>query len=236
MTKAGAPVTLFRWSALAVFLFVALSIFSGLSASAEEAPAIKPIAVEFVTEKPVRGNNLGTKSYAPSTKEQPFFKKLGKDEVATGGLAGDYDITNKDKVFVGWFGIVREIKEDKQKGETELLLEHKYFDGLTDVHILALSFNGSGDFKATLPGVGYKLQSLALVKVYGTVVGSGNKALPVVKAEFVRHWDWGTYTFLMATGTQRGSDKWRKLNKVDLDDIYEPYPDNAYYEKRLGKR
>ena len=236
MTKAGAPVTLFRWSALSAFVSLYSSTLCGLAVAAEETPAVKPIAVEFVTEKPVRGNSLGTKSYAPSTKEQPFFKKLGKDEVATGGLAGDYDITNKDKAFVGWFGIVREIKEDKQKGETELLLEHKYFDGLTDVHILALSFNGSGDFKATLPGIGYKLKSLALVKVYGTVAGSGAKSVPVVKAEFVRHWDWGTYTFLMASGTQHGSEKWRKLNTVDLDSIYDPYPDSKYYEKRLGKR
>lgn len=227
--------TLLRWTALtAVFVSVGSSVPRG-SSHAEEAPT-KPIVVEYVTDKPVRGNSLGTKAYEPSDKEQPFFKKLGKDEVATGGLAGDYDITEKDKVFVGWFGIVREIKEDMEKGETTLVLEHKYFDGLTDVHILALSFNGSGDFKATLPGVGYKLQPLALVKVYGTVAGSGRKALPVVKAEFVRHWDWGTYTFLMASGKQSGSEKWRKLNTVDLDDIYEPYPNKEYYEKRLGKR
>jgi hypothetical protein len=57
-----------------------------------------------------------------------------------------------------------------------------------------------------------------------------------LKAEFVRHWDWGTFTFLMASGTQRGSEKWRKANRVDLDDIYEPYPNDVYYEKRLGKR
>jgi len=39
-----------------------------------------------------------------------------------------------------------------------------------------------------------------------------------------------------ASGTQRGSEKWRKANLVDLDDIYEPYPDDGYYEQRLGKR
>lgn len=229
--------TLSRWTALAAIFISAVPILLGWHpAHGADAPVSKPIVVEFVTDKPVPENGLGTKSYEPSSKEQAYFKKLGKDEVATGGLLGEYDITKKDKVFVGWFGIVREIKEDKQKGETELLLEHKYFDGLTDVHILALSFNGSGDFKAILPGVGYKLQSLALVKVYGTVSRAGGKSLPVVKAEFVRHWDWGTYTFLMASGTQRGSDRWRKLNTIDLEDIYDPYPNNEYYEKRLGKR
>src|SRR5687768_3473710 len=108
MTKAGAPVTISRWTALAACVSLYSSTLCGLAAAAEEAPAAKPIAVELVTEKPVRGNSLGTKAYEPSTKEQPFFKKLGQDEIATGGLAGDYDITKKDKVFVGWFGVVRE--------------------------------------------------------------------------------------------------------------------------------
>jgi len=226
------PVNLSRWIALAAFAYLA-SAFTWTAVRAEDP---KPIPVEFIKDKPERQSGLGTKSYAPSTKEQPFFKKLAKEEVATGGLIGEYDIAEKDKAYVGWFGIIREIRENKEKGETELVLEHKYFDGLTDLHILAISFNGSGDFKATLPGVGYKLKSLALVKVYGTVSGSGRKALPVVKAEFVRHWDWGTYTFLMASGKQMGSEKWRKLNSVKLDDIYDPYPDDEYYEKRLGKR
>ena len=222
-----------------------LAAFSGLAAlfgsstshgvRAEE-PGAKKSVVEYVTDKPKRGDgSLGTKSYSPSKQEQPYFKKLGPEEVATGGLVGDYDISKKDKTYVGWFGVVREIKEDKEKNETRLLVEHKYFDGLTDIHILALSFNGSGDFQATVPGMGHKLKPLALVKVYGTASAAAGKA-PEVKAEFVRHWDWGTYTFLMASGTQRGSDKWRKLNTVDLNDIYNPYPDDKYYEKRLGKR
>lgn len=192
--------------------------------------------VEYVKEKPMRGIGLGTKSYEPSEREAPYFKKLAEDEVATGGLVGDYDITKKDKKYVGWFGIVREVKEDKANQRTTLLLEHKYFDGLTDIHILALSFNGSGDFRAVVPGIGHQIRPLALVKVYGTVAGPQGASLPEVNSEFVRHWDWGTFTFLMASGKQRGSEKWRKLNRVDLDDIYDPYPADAYYEKRLGKR
>ena len=205
-------------------------------AVAVEPAAKKPVVVEYVTGKPMRSDTLGTKSYAPSGKEAPFFKRLAKGEVATGGLAGDYDIAKKDKAYVGWFGVVREIKEDKERDQTVLLVEHKYFDGLTDVHILAVSFNGSGDFQAVVPGVGHKLKPLALVKVYGQVSGPAGDSLPQVQAEFVRHWDWGTFTFLMAAGTQRGSEKWRKANRVKLDDIYEPYPDAAYYEERLGKR
>jgi hypothetical protein len=192
--------------------------------------------VERVTTKPMRGGGLGTAAYSPSERERPFFKRLPKDEVATGGLVGDYDIATKDGKYVGWFGVVREIKEDKEKNRTVLLVEHKYFDGLTDVHILALSFNGSGDFEAVLPGVDHKIKRLSLIKAYGTARGATEGSPPELKAEFIRNWEWGTFTFLFASGTQRGSEKWRKLNTVNLDDIYDPYPDDAYYEARLGKR
>ena len=197
----------------------------------------KPVVVEHVTEKPRRGEGtLGTTHYQPSATEEPYFKKLGRDELTTGGLAGEYDIAKKDQVYVGWFGVVREVNEDKEHDQTVLLVEHKYFDGLTDTHILALSFNGSGDFQVTLPGIDHRIERLSLIKVYGTVAAPQGEAPPTIKGEFARNWHWGTFTFLLASGTQRGSEKWRKLNKVDLDDIYDPYPGNSYYEQRLGKR
>ena len=193
--------------------------------------------VEHVTGKPKPGNSLGTKSYSPSDSEAPFFKKLSRDEVATGGLASDYDIHDKQGKYVGWFGIVREIKEEKAHQQTVLTVEHKYFDGLTDAHIQAISFNGDGDFLAVVPGVGHKIESLSLVKVYGTVANNGKKdARPTLDAEFVRDWHWGSFTFLAAMGEQHGGENWRKLNKVELDDIYDPYPDEQYYEDRLGRR
>lgn len=223
------------WMAVWAAVGLAAISFSADSASSADPPA-KPITIDFVKDKPVRSGSLGTKGYTPSEKEAPFFKRLDKDEVATGGFAGDYDIAKKDKKYVGWFGVIREVKEDKEKNETTLLVEHKYFDGLTDVHILALSFNGSGDYQVVVPGTGLKLQKLALIKTYGTVAGPADNSPPKLNAEFVRHWEWGTFTFLMASGDQRGSEKWRKLNRVDLDDIYQPYPDDKYYEERLGKR
>jgi hypothetical protein len=41
---------------------------------------------------------------------------------------------------------------------------------------------------------------------------------------------------LRERGKQKGSEQWRKLNQVPLDEIYDPYPDGSYYEQRLGKR
>lgn len=197
-----------------------------------------PVRVEHVTAKPKKtGEAIGTTAYRPSSPERPYYKKLDDGEKTTGGLAGDYDIHDKQGKYVGWFGIVREIKEDKVRQQTLLTVEHKYFDGLTDTHIQALSFNGDGDFQVVVPGVGHKIEPLSLLKVYGVVAAAGKKEdLPKIDAEFVRDWHWGTFTFLMAAGEQHGSEKWRKLNQVELDDIYAPYPNDKYYEDRLGKR
>jgi len=196
----------------------------------------KSTPVDHETKKPKRSfeNGLGTTSYAPSENEKPFFEKLGPDEVATGGLAGEYDISSKDGTYVGWFGIVREIHDDPENKQSELLVEHKYFDGLTDLHIQALSFNGSGDFKVVVQGLDHEIKPLTLVKVYGKA--KVMKETISIDAEFIRNWHWGTFTFLAAFGTQQGSEKWRKLNKVPLDDIYDPFPDDDYYEQRLGPK
>ncbi len=189
--------------------------------------------VEHVTQKPARQPGLGSTSYTPSPAERPFLDRLGAEERETGGMFKDYDLAKKHGVSVSWFGIVRQVTE--KNGQTTLLVEHKGFDGITDSHILSLDFNGSGDFLVHVGGVGHELQRLSLVRVYGTVrVTQG--AMPELQAEFVRNWHWGTFTFLMASGPQRGSEAWRKLNRVPLGAIYEPYPADSYYEQRLGKR
>jgi len=201
------------------------------------AAAVEQTLVEHVTQNPPGlAEGLGTSVYPPSKKERPFFEKLAPDEIKTGGLAGDYDITKRSGRYVGWFGIVREIEENGASRQTVLTVEHKYFDGLTDTHIQAVSFNGSGDFLAVLRGLEHKIPLLSLVKVYGTVAPAAAGDLPRVNAEFVRVWHWGNFTFLAAWGKQRGSEQWRKLNQIDLDDIYEPHPSRTYYEERLGKR
>lgn len=208
-----------------------------LSAWAQDRDNVASVPVEHITKKPQKQSGaLGSNFYAPSEKEKPFFEKLAPSEQRTGGLAGDYDISKKDKTYVGWFGIVRHVEVREGENQTILLVEHKYFDGLTDAHIQALSFNGSGDFTVVLSGIGYKIEPLSLVKVYGVASILNAESKPTINAEFVRNWHWGTFTFIMASGEQRGSEKWRKLNSVDLDAIYDPYPDDEYYEQRLGKR
>jgi hypothetical protein len=203
--------------------------------------------VEHVTQKPEQGLEFTTKRYEPSDKERPFYEKLGADELATGGLAGDYRLHAKRGKYVGWFGIVREVAEDKAKSRTVLTVEHKYFDGVTDAHIQAVSFNGDGDFQVVVRGTGHRIEPLSLVKVYGTVASADQTGRsfvgpfptshpPRLDADFIRDWHWGAFTFIGTLGDQHGSEKWRKLNAVDPKQIYDPYPDDHYFELRLGKK
>ena len=178
---------------------------------------------------------LGTASYKPTTKEEKFFAKLADDERTTGSMLSDYSINGKKGKFVGWFGIVRKIEEDPKLNQTNLLLEHKYFDGLTDTHILALSFEGGGDFTCSLSGTGLDIKSLSLVKAYGKVIAEEN-SIPALQVEYLRQWDWGQFTFLMSYGKQKGNKEWKKLNKAGTERIYKPFPDDKYYEERLGPR
>jgi hypothetical protein len=191
-----------------------------------------PVLVEHVADKPKRGGSLGTGGYVATAAEEPFLKKVSAAEQVTGGMMNDYVLSKHDGAYVGWFGVVREVTE--ANGETKLVLEHKGFDGLTDLHILAIDFNGAGDFTVRIPGVGHKIERLTLLKVYGTA--KAGKSGMELTAEYARNWHQGSFTFIMAAGQQHGSEKWRKLNTVALDDIYDPYPNDDFYVKRLGKR
>ncbi len=199
--------------------------------SAVSAVAAATVLVEHVTEKPERQGSLGSGPYSPTENELPFIKKVAGAEQVTGGMGSDY-VLSRHTGYVGWFGVVRGVTEEK--GRTRLQLEHKGFDGITDRHILAIDFNGGGDFIAWVPGTGHKIEPLTLVKVYGTpkVV----KGAIELEAEYVRDWHQGSFTFIMAAGTQHGSEQWRKLNSVPLERIYNPYPNDAYYAACLGKR
>ena len=189
---------------------------------------------EAAPEAVKRTGSLGTSGYTPREKEKPFFDKLAKEERTTGSMfKGDYTIKGKKGKAVSWFGIVREVKTEKNKHE--ILLDHKYFDGLTDTHIMALSFHGSGDFRATLQAKELKLETLVLARVYGTVADEKD-GVPSLKVTYLRVFPWKTFTFLACYGEDRTNEAWKKLCTIGEDKIYNPWPDDDYYVKRLGSR
>lgn len=219
--------------------FLSVVLIAGLAARclADESQAANRTVVEHVRVKPKASEGeLGTSLYAASKTESPFFKRLDESEKTTGGHDDEHDISKKAGKYVGWFGIVRAIVEDQAKQQTVLTVEHKYFDGLTDSHIMAVSFNGSGDFHAIVEGIGHQFAPLSLVRVYGKVAEPKGQQLSRLEAVFVRDWHWETFTFISAYGIQHGNENWRKLNRIQLNDIYDSNPDIEYYRRRLGDR
>jgi HEAT repeat protein len=206
---------------------------------AAEAPAAASVVEHVRTPGEPPEDEVEITVYVPSKAETNFFNKLDEKEKTTGGHDDEYDITKKSGKYVAWFGIVREIVEDQARKQTVLTVEHKYFDGVTHQELLYVSFNGSGDFQAIIPGIGHQIGPLSLVRIYGTVSPAKDQQLPRVDAVFVRDWHWDTFTFSEAYGKQRGSEKWRELNHVHLDYIFSPNPaspNGGYYRARLGDR
>jgi hypothetical protein len=176
---------------------------------------------------------LATTGYVPLEGEKPFFKKL--PETAFRGSVSSIEAQPGDSV--SWLGIVRGIEIDAAHDRTRLLLESKYFDGLTDAHIFCVDLNGGGDFVATLVGARHPVKPLALVRVYGTVTAV-KEGLPRVRADYVRQWDQGRFTFMFMEGRQKGSERWRKLidSSVTDENVYSPNPGPSYYRAILGAR
>ena len=181
-----------------------------------------------------RGQGLGTWGYAPTDAEKAATKDWKPGELGSGSDKAEKLTGNVGKRVV-WFGIVREIKEDKDADTTWLVAEMKYFDGLTDMHLQIVSISGAGDFVVKIPGIGHKLKPLSLIRVYGKV-SAETEGVPEVSADFIRAWDWKLFAF-MPYGTDHSNPKWVKLRKIDDDlDVYDSNPTDAYYEKLLGKR
>ena len=176
-----------------------------------------------------------TPGFGPTATETPFLKGLPAEEAAQDPFSEkDYTLTGKTGKPVGWFGIVREKKFDEKRNATKLLLEMKYFDGMTDLHIHVVSIYGAGDFTAELPGKADVLAMLDLVRIYGKVARE-EKGIPEVAPEYVRVWDWGLFTF-MDYGKDKSNPQWVKLRKVTGPDVYSPRPTKKFYEDRLGPR
>lgn len=178
---------------------------------------------------------LSTCAYSPATKEAPFYGKLASSERTTGSFLKPYDIHHKKGNYVSWFGIVRGISPAQQGSDSySLLLENKYFDGLTDCHIMLVSNSGSGDFLARLDGNPQSIPALALVRVYGKVLEEKND-VPVIAAEYIRVWPWFTFTLSDLGAEDHSNPRWTKFCTLCKGGrIYNPYPTREYYLGMLG--
>jgi hypothetical protein len=211
-----------------VLIFLFVPICSGICG------AQTPVDVQPV-KKLDRGNSLGTCGYTPVEKEKPYYAKLASGERATGSFMAPYDIQGKKGKYVSWYGIVRGISRS-QPGEEKLtlLLDHKYFDGMSDCHIMMVSRSGSGDFQAKLEGNAEAIPALALVRVYGTVVEEKDK-VPQIAADYVRVWPWFTFTLTDLGAEDRTNPRWLKYCKrCKGGRVYDPYPTEKYYLEVLG--
>jgi hypothetical protein len=237
-------------------------VWIGVFAFGADAPTARTV-IEISQPMAGRGEGLGTAGYAATEQERPFQKKVteqpidhwaGLDVPPPEGEKPDpkqvaeekkrkaeelarakrYSLNDQAGEYVGWFGIVRGSSWNESQGRSELLLQHCYSDGLTDLHIQIVSIFGAGDFRALVADKAKNIPLLSLVCVYGKV-SAGKDGVPDVTAEFVRVWDWGLFTF-MDYGIDKTNPKWRAMRKVRGEDIYTPRPSEKYYQAVLGKR
>lgn len=205
------------------YLFVVL----GIACAAQT-----PIEVQPVKELKPTGS-LGTCGYKPSQNERSYYDKLDERERATGSFMQGYDIHKKKDIFVSWYGIVRGVTRKPNSDSWDLLLEHKYFDGMTDCHIMLVSMSGSGDFGARVQAKDVPVPALALVRVYGRV--TLENGTPLIDAEFVRVWPWMTFTFTDMGAEDKTNIRWKNECKLcENGRVYRPYPNRKYYRETLG--
>jgi len=193
--------------------------------------------IESEQPKPLKPTGtLGTCSYKPRDTEQAYFHKLVPTEQVTGSFLQEYSIHGKKDKYVSWFAIVREVNKDQTvPNRYHLLLEQKYFDGMTDCHIMLVSVSGSGDFMASVDADGTQsIPLFSLIRVYGKVTEEAG-GLPQVSADYIRVWPWFAFTLTDLGGTDHSNPKWRKLCKLCKSGrVYKPYPTEEYYLSVLG--
>ena len=194
------------------------------------------VEVQEVKELKPTGS-LGTCGYRATDRESSFFEKLSPSERVTGSFMDqhEYQIRGKVKQYVSWFGVVRGSSPAKGDDRShDLLIQQKYFDGMTDCHIMLVSNAGAGDFVAKLRSTSETVPILLLVRVYGTVVGE-EKGIPQVSADYVRVWPWFTFTFTDLGPGDHSNPEWAKYCKICKGGrIYKPYPTEDYYIGILG--
>jgi hypothetical protein len=198
------------------------------------AAAQTPMDVQPVKEL-VPNGTLATCIYIPINQEAPFFGRLSGTEKTNDAVFGNYTMHGKTGKYVSWFGIVRGITPPAQPGgEVTLLVQHHFFDGMTDCHIMLVAKSGDGDFLAKLKVDPAQIAALALVRVYGKVTGEKDH-VPTVAVDYVRVWPWMTFTFTDLAGEDHSNPRWQSYSRVKPGDhIYMPYPKENYYRAVLG--
>lgn len=243
-----------------IMLTLSLLFFASIPVRSEEAIPIR----QSTTIQ--GGKGLGTRVYTPLEDEAPFCKKVTEKQIdlwadvtmpkpsssseeewkkmekeniereKTLISVEDYELKQRIGEYVGWFGIVRKTEYDATKDQTNLLIEHKYFDGATDLDLQVVSIYGAGDFHVVIPGQVREslVPPLSLICAYGKV-SKGRDDVPTLTAEYIRVWDWGLFTF-MDYGKDKSNSNWTKLRKVAGGEAYSSQPTLDFYEERLGKR
>jgi len=210
-------------------------VFAAIGALTAGVAAQTPIEVQPVKELKPTGA-LATCSYRPVASEAPFFSQLSeKEKTNDTAFGGNYTIHGKSGTYVSWFGIVRGITAAGQTGgDVTLLVQHHFFDGMSDCHIMLIAKSGDGDFTAKLKVDPAKIPALALVRIYGKVINEKAR-VPEVNVEYIRVWPWLTFTFTDLAGDDHSNPRWQKYSRVKpSDQIYVPYPNENYYLNVLG--
>jgi hypothetical protein len=181
--------------------------------------------------------SLGTCGYRPTDSEKAFLQKLAPSETATGSFMDkhEYRIRGKVKQYVSWFGVIRGLGPVEGNNHSRsMLIQQKYFDGMTDCHIMLVSNAGAGDFTVRLTSGDDAMPLLSLVRVYGTVVSEEN-GIPQVSADYVRVWPWFTFTFTDLGPADHSNPEWAKYCRICKSGrVYKPYPTEDYYIGMLG--
>ncbi len=175
----------------------------------------------------------GTCDYTPIATEKAYFNNVSKGEIVNGQAGDPYSIHGKAGKYIAWFGIVRGITPaDKSGGDVQLLVEHRFFDGSSDCRLMVVSQSGGGDFVAGLRIDPAVIPPLALVRIYGVVVGEKDK-LPQVLTQYMRVWPWHTFTFTQYGPADQSNPRWAKFAQYG-GQIYNPSPTEDYYRHVLG--
>jgi len=177
------------------------------------------------------GGSLATVDYEP-TDIEATFRDIAPDPYRRVEKGGPATLDGYRGKRVGWFGIIRRVEEVESAGRTRVLMESKYFDGLTDEDLQVVSIRGAGDFIANIPGTGHGLKLLGLARIIG-VVENEKASVPELRAEYVRTWGWGQFTF-MAYGVDHSSQAWVERRRLSDDAVYSRRMTTDYYEQLLG--